>query len=191
MENSTFWRKLAIFATVAQPQSLIHLKIAIAIKNKNSYICNVKNFFENMTEKIQIVCKNVDRPSIDFKKIEKWIGEVAKSHNRIVGPLTYIFCDDEKIIEVNREFLQHDYYTDIITFDYSRGKLISGDMFISLDTVASNAEMLSVPYLTELHRVIIHGVLHLCGINDKGEGEREIMEGFENEALTLLSDIDV
>lgn len=144
-----------------------------------------------MTEKIQIVCKNVDRPSIDFDKIEKWIGEVAKSHNRIVGPLTYIFCDDEKIIEVNREFLQHDYYTDIITFDYSRGKLISGDMFISLDTVASNAEMLGVAYLTELHRVIIHGVLHLCGINDKGEGEREIMEQFENKALTLLSDLDV
>lgn len=144
-----------------------------------------------MTEKIQIVCKNVDRPSIDFDKIEKWIGEVAKSHNRIVGPLTYIFCNDEKIIEVNREFLQHDYYTDIITFDYSRGKLISGDMFISLDTVASNAEMLGVAYLAELHRVIIHGVLHLCGINDKGEGEREIMEMFENEALTLLSDLVV
>ena len=144
-----------------------------------------------MTEKIQIVCKNVGRPSIDFVRIEKWIGEVAKSHNRIVGPLTYIFCDDEKIIEVNREFLQHDYYTDIITFDYSRGKLISGDMFISLDTVASNADMLGVSYLSELHRVIIHGVLHLCGIDDKGEGGREVMECFENEALVMLSKIDL
>ena len=138
------------------------------------------------TDKIQIICERVELPSIDLAKIANWIEEVAKSHDRIVGSLTYIFCDDEKIIEVNRQFLQHDYYTDIITFDYSRGKRISGDMFISLDTVASNAEMLGVSYNTELHRVIIHGVLHLCGIDDKGEGEREIMEGFENEALALF-----
>ncbi|MBO5272186.1 MAG: rRNA maturation RNase YbeY [Muribaculaceae bacterium] len=142
------------------------------------------------TDKIQIVCERVELPSIDLAKIANWIEEVAKSHDRIVGPLTYIFCDDEKIIEVNRQFLQHDYYTDIITFDYSRGKRISGDMFISLDTVASNAEMLGVSYDTELHRVIIHGVLHLCGIDDKGEGEREIMEGFENEALALFKTLD-
>ena len=142
------------------------------------------------TDKIQIVCERVEQPSIDLAKISNWIEEVAKSHDRIVGPLTYIFCDDEKIIEVNRQFLQHDYYTDIITFDYSRGKRISGDMFISLDTVASNAEMLGVSYDTELHRVIIHGVLHLCGIDDKGEGEREIMEGFENEALALFKTLD-
>lgn len=142
------------------------------------------------TDKIQIVCERVELPSIDLAKIANWIEEVAKSHDRIVGPLTYIFCDDEKIIEVNRQFLQHDYYTDIITFDYSRGKRISGDMFISLDTVASNAEMLGVSYNAELHRVIIHGVLHLCGIDDKGEGEREIMEGFENEALALFKTLD-
>ena len=142
------------------------------------------------TDKIQIVCERVELPSIDLAKIANWIEEVAKSHDRIVGTLTYIFCDDEKIIEVNRQFLQHDYYTDIITFDYSRGKRISGDMFISLDTVASNAEMLVVSYDTELHRVIIHGVLHLCGIDDKGEGEREIMEGFENEALALFKTLD-
>ena len=142
------------------------------------------------TDKIQIVCERVELPSIDLAKIANWIEEVAKSHDRIVGPLTYIFCDDEKIIEVNRQFLQHDYYTDIITFDYSRGKRISGDMFISLDTVASNAEMLGVSYNAELHRVMIHGVLHLCGIDDKGEGEREIMEGFENEALALFKTLD-
>ena len=142
------------------------------------------------TDKIQIVCERVELPSIDLAKIANWIEEVAKSHDRIVGPLTYIFCDDEKIIEVNRQFLQHDYYTDIITFDYSRGKRISGDMFISLDTVASNAEMLGVSYDAELHRVIIHGVLHLCGIDAKGEGEREIMDGFENEALALFKTLD-
>ncbi|MDE5989129.1 MAG: rRNA maturation RNase YbeY [Duncaniella sp.] len=128
-------------------------------------------------------------PGIDAPLLEKWIAAVAKTHNRIVGPLTYIFCDDPKIIEVNRQFLNHDYFTDIITFDYSRGRMVSGDMFISLDTVLSNSEMVGATYERELHRVIIHGVLHLCGINDKGPGEREIMENFENQALELLEEI--
>ncbi len=125
-------------------------------------------------------------PDIDTEKLGRWVDEVARRHDRILGPLTYIFCDDEKIIEVNRQFLQHDYYTDIITFDYTRGRRISGDMFISLDTVATNAEVVGADYATELRRVIVHGVLHLCGINDKGPGEREIMERNENEALALL-----
>lgn len=125
-------------------------------------------------------------PAIDTKKTGLWLTEVAATHNRLVGPITYIFCNDSEILQVNIEFLQHDYYTDIITFDYSRGRLISGDIFISLDTVASNAEALNVPRETELMRVIAHGVLHLCGINDKGPGEREIMEQHENNALELL-----
>lgn len=125
-------------------------------------------------------------PDIDTEKLGRWVDEVARRHDRILGPLTYIFCDDEKIIEVNRQFLQHDYYTDIITFDYTRGRRISGDMFISLDTVATNAETVGADYATELRRVIVHGVLHLCCINDKGPGEREIMERHENEALALL-----
>lgn len=141
-----------------------------------------------MKDKFQWICEGVEKPEIDFEKIEKWIERVAKSHGRIVGPLTYIFCNDEKILEVNRQFLNHDYFTDIITFDYSRGKLISGDMFISLDTVMSNSELVNATYLDELHRVIIHGVLHLCGINDKGPGEREIMEREENCALAILND---
>ena len=132
--------------------------------------------------------QNTEMPAIDRPLLERWIVAVAAEHDRIIGALVYIFCDDERIIEVNREFLQHDYYTDIITFDYSRRKLISGDMFISLDTVASNAEQLGVDYADELHRVIIHGVLHLCGINDKGPGEREIMERHENEALAMLAE---
>lgn len=133
--------------------------------------------------------QNTEMPAIDRPLLERWIVAVAAEHDRIIGALVYIFCDDERIIEVNREFLQHDYYTDIITFDYSRRKLISGDMFISLDTVASNAEQLGVDYADELHRVIIHGVLHLCGINDKGPGEREIMERYENRALELLREL--
>lgn len=128
-------------------------------------------------------------PEIDTARLEKWIAAVAQSHNRIIGPLTYIFCDDPKILEVNRQFLNHDYFTDIITFDYSRGRMISGDMFISLDTVLTNSELVAATYDRELLRVIIHGVLHLCGINDKGPGEREIMESFENKALILLDEI--
>lgn len=128
-------------------------------------------------------------PDIDTDLLARWLDAVAREHGRLLGNLTYIFCDDERIIEVNREFLQHDYYTDIITFDYSIGKLIRGDMFISLDTVATNAELVKVAYTTELHRVIAHGVLHLCGINDKGPGEREIMEAHENRALDLLEEM--
>jgi len=100
--------------------------------------------------------------------------------------LSYIFCDDEYILDTNRKYLQHDYYTDIITFDYSNRRRISGDMVISLDTVRTNAEQFAKSYDSELLRVIIHGVLHLCGINDKGPGEREIMEQHENEALAIV-----
>lgn len=131
---------------------------------------------------------NVEMPVFDKRKIVSWIEKVAQNHGRRVGRIAYIFTDDENILRVNREFLKHDYYTDIITFDYSRRKLVSGDLFISLDTVRSNADQINVPYHQELMRVIIHGVLHLCGINDKGPGEREIMEAHENEALALVDD---
>ena len=134
--------------------------------------------------------KNTEMPAIDTAKLDEWIAKVASTHDRIVGPLVYIFCDDDKIIEVNRQFLNHDYYTDIITFDYSRGRMISGDMFISLDTVMSNPQAVGASYGRELLRVIIHGVLHLCGINDKGPGEREIMESFENKALAILDEMN-
>ena len=133
--------------------------------------------------------ENVAMPDIDTVLLQDWIDKVARDHNRMARSLSYIFCDDDKIISVNREFLSHDYYTDIITFDYSRGRCISGDMYISLDTVRSNAEQIGCDYETELHRVIIHGVLHLCGINDKGEGEREIMEQHENRARDMLRDM--
>lgn len=139
-----------------------------------------------MDKLIQWTSQEVDFPQIETTKLEQWLEDVARSHNKILGPLTYIFCNDAKIIEVNRQFLNHDYYTDIITFDYTHGRRVSGDMFISLDTVASNAESIGADYNTELHRVIAHGLLHLCGINDKGPGEREIMEACEDEALKLL-----
>ena len=138
---------------------------------------------------VSYIADGVEMPDISQELVSEWIISVARRMEKSVGILTYIFCNDEKILEVNRQYLQHDYFTDIITFDYSRKMRISGDMFISLDTVASNAEMLGKSYEEELYRVIIHGVLHLCGIDDKGEGEREIMERHENEALALLSTI--
>ena len=135
----------------------------------------------------------VKMPAIRRRDISAWIKAVAATYGKRVGDIGYIFCNDEKILEVNRQYLQHDYYTDIITFDYSddalltgRKNTISGDLFISLDTVRTNAEQQGTTYDEELHRVIIHGILHLCGINDKGPGEREIMEAEENKALALL-----
>lgn len=130
--------------------------------------------------------ENIERPDFDTKRITKWIEDVASSFGKNVGTVNYIFTDDDNILKINKEFLQHDYYTDIITFDYSRRKTISGDIYISVDTVRTNAELQNVDYEQELMRVIIHGILHLCGINDKGPGEREIMESHENAALSLL-----
>ena len=123
----------------------------------------------------------------NFKKRENtaWVKAVAAGYGKKVGEIAYIFVDDEKILEVNRQYLQHDYYTDIITFDYTEGDTISGDLFISLDTVRTNAEQVGASYDRELHRVIIHGILHLCGINDKGPGEREVMEAAEDKALAM------
>ena len=130
--------------------------------------------------------EQIELPDIDQTKVREWIKKVAASYGKRVGEIAYFFCNDEKILAVNREYLQHDYYTDIITFDYCQGNRLSGDLFISLDTVRSNAELLGNDYYTELHRVIIHGVLHLCGINDKGPGEREMMEAAEDKALSML-----
>ena len=128
-------------------------------------------------------------PNIKKRQTTQWIKAVAASYGKKVGEIGYLFCNDEHILEVNREYLGHDYYTDIITFDYCEGDVLSGDLVISLDTVRSNAELFQKTYEEELHRVIIHGVLHLCGINDKGPGEREIMEAAENRALTLLASL--
>ena len=143
-----------------------------------------------MINSFQWLTEGVDLPDFDFALLEKWIIRVANDHDRIVGEISYIFCDDPTIIRVNRQFLSHDYYTDIITFDSTRGKMIQGDMYISLDTVRSNAEGLGVAYNSELLRVIIHGILHLCGINDKGPGEREIMEENEDNALKVFESMN-
>ena len=134
--------------------------------------------------------ENVKMPKISKRNTNAWIRAVAASYGKKVGDIGYVFCDDEHILEVNKQYLQHDYYTDIITFDYCEDleamgikNTISGDIVISLDTVLSNSQQQGTTYDEELHRVIIHGILHLVGINDKGPGEREIMEAAENKAL--------
>ena len=129
--------------------------------------------------------EKVKMPKNKKRETTAWIKQVAQSYGKKVGDIGYMFVDDEKILEVNREYLQHDYYTDIITFDYCEDDELNGDLVISLDTVRTNAELFGKTYEEELYRVIIHGVLHLIGINDKGPGEREIMEAAENKALAL------
>lgn len=131
-------------------------------------------------------CENIKMPAIRRRDTSAWIRRVAATYGKRVGEVGYLFCDDEHILQVNREYLQHDYYTDIITFDYCEDDTLNGDLVISLDTIRTNAEKYGRPYDEELHRVIIHGILHLCGINDKGPGEREQMEAAENRALALL-----
>lgn len=136
-----------------------------------------------------MISYNVDgvkMPKIKKRDTSAWIKAVAASYGRKIGEIGYMFVDDKKILEVNKEYLGHDYYTDIITFDYDEDNIINGDIVISLDTVKSNSQQQHTEYDNELHRVIIHGILHLCGINDKGPGEREIMEAAENKALGLL-----
>ncbi len=124
-------------------------------------------------------------PAIVPAKTTAWLQRVAAEYEKIIGEIAYIFTDDEEILRINREFIGHDYYTDHIGFDYSAGNILSGDIYISLDTVRSNAELFQRPYDEELHRVIAHGLLHLCGIEDKTPELRQQMEAAENRALAL------
>ena len=125
----------------------------------------------------------VEMPALNQTKIQRWIRAVAADYGFSVGDIHYIFCSDEKELEVNRTFLQHDYYTDVITFDYSTEDVINGDIFISLDTVRSNAEEVGADFKEELMRIIIHGVLHLTGQADKTPETKAEMTRKENLAL--------
>lgn len=130
--------------------------------------------------------QGTEMPPIDSAQVEEWIRQVAATYRRKVGEVNYIFTDDETILAMNRQFIGHDYYTDHIGFDYCQGSILSGDIYISLDTVRTNAELYAPNYLDELHRVIIHGILHLVGIHDKTPEERMEMEAAEDNALHLL-----
>ena len=118
--------------------------------------------------------------------LKQWITTIVENNKKEVGEISYIFCSDEQLLEINKEFLNHDYYTDIITFDYSEADIVSGDLFISIDRIKDNAKTLDVSYQEELHRVIIHGILHLLGFKDKTDEESQNMRLLENECLSDL-----
>ena len=135
---------------------------------------------------ITFTSEDIPFPALKMRKTASWIKQVAESHEKIIGDINYLFCTDERILAVNNQYLEHDYYTDIITFDYSENETLSGDIFISIDTVLFNANDLAIDYLRELYRIIIHGILHLCGQDDKTEGSRAEMTAKENAALEIL-----
>ena len=124
-------------------------------------------------------------PDIREAEVSEWVRQVAKSYGKVVGDINYIFVDDETMLDINRRFIGHDYYTDHIGFDYTEGNALSGDIYISLDTVRTNAELFGVTQDEELRRIIIHGLLHLCGLRDKTDEERAEMQRAEDEALSL------
>ena len=132
---------------------------------------------------IAFTTDNMEMPALEERKVTRWIRSVAADYGFTVGNINYIFCSDERELEVNRQFLGHDYYTDVITFDYTAGKTLNGDIFISLDTVRSNAEMVGVSFDAELLRIIIHGVLHLTGQGDKTPETKAQMTEKEEKAL--------
>ncbi|MDX9883348.1 MAG: rRNA maturation RNase YbeY [Prolixibacteraceae bacterium] len=124
---------------------------------------------------------------IDKKRRKTWIKFTVKQENFQCGDLSFIFCSDDYLLKINKQYLDHDYYTDIITFNYVEGKLVSGDIFISIDRVRENARQFRVSFENELNRVIIHGVLHLIGFDDKDESLQQVMRKKENEYLEEFS----
>jgi rRNA maturation RNase YbeY len=135
---------------------------------------------------ITFTSDNIPMPNISLSQVERWVRSVASDYGFSVGKLNYIFCNDEKILAINQEFLQHDYFTDIITFDYSTRTRVNGDIFISLDTVQSNAEQVGTTLIHELHRIIIHGLLHLTGQGDKTPETKVEMTAKEDTALKKI-----
>ena len=135
---------------------------------------------------IRFTADSIEMPALDERKIGRWIRAVAAEYGFAVGNITYIFCSDERELAVNNEFLGHDYYTDVITFDYSTASTLNGDIFISLDMVRSNAEMVGTSFEHELHRIIIHGILHLTGQGDKTPETKAKMTEKEEKALAKL-----
>lgn len=131
--------------------------------------------------------EEIDKPNINLEEIEKWINKVIEYNNKNVGELTYIFCSDKYLLDINKQYLNHDYFTDIITFNYCDERTISGDVFISLDTVLDNANTFGVSFDNELNRVIIHGILHLIGFDDKTDIDQDEMTRQENLSLELLN----
>ena len=139
--------------------------------------------FNNM---IQFFFENIDEIPISTATIS-WLEDIIKTENKKLGEINYILCDDEYLLKVNQDFLDHDYYTDIITFDYVKGKTISGDIFVSLPRISDNAKTLVRDFNSEFHRVLAHGILHLMGYKDKTEEEITVMRQKEDFYLNVFA----
>lgn len=131
--------------------------------------------------------ENIDFSLEDEKKVSNWIKKILREEAKTAGNISYLFCSDDSLLKINRQFLKHDFYTDIITFDYSDKGKIEGEIFISIDRVKENAHTFKQPFKRELLRTIIHGILHLCGYKDKNPSNKKHMREREDKALTLLS----
>ncbi len=143
----------------------------------------------DMSPKLSLQSLDVDLPDLDAQQLLVWFSAVAKTYGYTLQALTYIFCSDQALLELNVEHLQHDTFTDIITFDLRDeidDSLIDGECYISLERVAENAASFGESYTSELHRVLVHGLLHLCGLKDKSPAEAQTMRHAEAEALQLL-----
>lgn len=130
--------------------------------------------------------EDIEMPALDLSSVKEWINTIVDRNDKLTGDVSFIFCSDAYLLKINQEYLNHNYFTDIITFNYNEGSKISGDIFISLDTVKANAIEYDVTFDNELYRVIIHGILHLIGFNDKTDDEQALMTSKENEALNIL-----
>jgi rRNA maturation RNase YbeY len=131
--------------------------------------------------------EDIEFPDIDISSYIKWIGKIINQYNYTTGDINYIFCSNKYILQINKKYLNHNYFTDIITFNYNENNIINSDIFISIETVNENADCYNTTFYNELSRVIIHGILHLIGFDDKTKEDQAIMTQKENEALSLLS----
>jgi rRNA maturation RNase YbeY len=129
---------------------------------------------------INFYFEDVEEFQLDLPKSGDWIKNTILNEGKQSGEISFVFCSDDYLLDINRQYLDHDYYTDIITFDYVEGNLISGDVFISIDRVKENADVFKVSFENELNRIIIHGVLHLLGYKDKDSKQKEVMTGKED-----------
>jgi len=135
---------------------------------------------------IEFFNEDVELPDLQYGPINEWLSKTAKIYNFQVAQLNFIFCSDNYLLKLNQDYLNHDYYTDIITFNYNELSYISGDIFISVDRVKDNANLYGIEYRVELLRVLVHGVLHLIGFNDSTDSEEKIMREKEDEHINYF-----
>jgi probable rRNA maturation factor len=134
---------------------------------------------------ISFYSEDVDMPDFNRNVVVEWIRQAIQSENKDTGDCSIIFCSDKYLLEINKKYLNHDYFTDIVAFDYGENNIVSGDLFISVDRVKDNAAYYDVDVNQELHRVMIHGIMHLCGYKDSNESEQKQMREKENHYLKM------